>query len=1547
MDIGMKTVIPPFEINFQLVMHKIYFSFALLLIFALELNGQTLDTFSQVRSEFIVQLKDYMTSNKMKNVEDVYKEFANGFNGGMFSDEEVNKIYEVGNAMLALRLSPSPYFSEYFDCLSVIKKNAPSEEQLQEWHLVIERLLESIEQTRRTKPLRTFLAFTKPFYEKKALKYSEFGTSWFALSDKFQLDIIDNEPVVRFDEVDLMSKHKQDSMVVSQTSGVFYPTSQLWQGKGGKVYWDRLQQEGEEEIYVEFPEYSLEVSKNIYSVEDARLYYPQYLGKRLVKGTFSDKIVAVSKGGNTSFPRFKSYEQQLEIGNIGDGIEYNGGVRIQGTTIYGEGTRENPSRIRIFDEKGKLMFKGNSEQFVIRQGTQLYGEKVEASVYCDQDSIFHPSVGIRFNIPEKEMTLIRGDKGADKNPFFSSFHQVNINADRMVAYFDKDSVVIGKEAVQIFDKPSISFQSLHFFNESDYFRLQNIASVNPIATIKKVAEDQGLNYLDAGNLAKRLNPNYEVKNIESLLYEMVAGGFINYDDVYKEVEVKDKVFHYANAKQQKVDYDVLQITSDTSGVNAQFNYKDNYISIDGVDRIQFSEKQRVGIKPKNNRVILKENRNLDFDGKLFAGLSVITGKKFHFNYEKFRIELDTIDYFDLFVPTGELDKKGRPLAFGIDSRIEDLTGVLMIDAPHNKSGQEEIKIFPSLQTTDYSYVYYDRADIQDSVYSRDNFYFRLDPFGIDHLDYYLPVDINFKGKLFPADIFPVISDTLKLQPDGSLGLTTETPGDGNEVYNGKGQYTGIINLSNQGLEGKGRVKYLGASLDAEDIDFRPEQMTAKADEFNLEEDRESEVEVPQAKGLDVSINWRPFKDSMYIDSENNQFYLFKEEKHRLEGQSILTPGGLKGNGIFNWDRANMTSDYFSFGAFSVESDTTSLDILAYNSANANSKPALTTQNVKAFVDFDEQRGEFLTNDKFSKTSLPYNGYETSMNEFEWEIEKELVKFNSDVSSLGRFLSIIQDQDSLRFLGETANYDLTTNTLKVGGVPHIVSADALVYPDSGKVEIQAGGIMTTLENARIVADTVTKYHVINRATVSIKGRKNYTGSGFYEYNVGDKKQEIEFANIIGTRVGKGPISQRPTATRAKGSVQESDNFIIDLKTGFQGSITLSSDSKNLFFDGFAKINSDKIPQPYWFSVKSEGDKKDLAIEYDRPLSPEGDRLSTGIFLSRETSRIYPSVMMPLYYRKDRPILPVTGYFKYDEANDEFILGDSTRIFTEQVRGNKLVLNNKTGLVRAEGAINIGSGLKLISVTAAGKTEAEFLKELPKEEPINPNIMLDEPVNPDSVEVAEPAPPVNMKIMAGITMAIPEKFLKIIADDIISSAFATPNVSYLTDLGFYKMAASQVFPDNPEIREALAFMSSGYLEVPKKFNPFDFFFSRLELTWDSEYQSFVNTTEKMGLSSISGEPVNKMIEGFIEFKMPSNEDDRLYIYLKSPSGYYYFMGFKQGILDLTSDNPRFNEELLKMKKNDLLIKLPSGEELEIQPVEQSRAKLFLRRMQVIGK
>ena len=56
------------------------------------------------------------------------------------------------------------------------------------------------------------------------------------------------------------------------------------------------------------------------------------------------------------------------------------------------------------------------------------------------------------------------------------------------------------------------------------------------------------------------------------------------------------------------------------------------------------------------------------------------------------------------------------------------------------------------------------------------------------------------------------------------------------------------------------------------------------------------------------------------------------------------------------------------------------------------------------------------------------------------------------------------------------------------------------------------------------------------------------------------------------------------------------------------------------------------------------------------------------------------------------------------------------------------------------------------------------------------------------------------------------------------------------------------------------------------------------------------------------------------MPMQEkDDRLYLYLRSPSGSYYFFGYKGGILNVFSNNSDFAEVFLDYKGKDLQIEL----------------------------
>ena len=1482
--------------------------------------GQTLKEFSENTGEFVAQLGEYMTAGKVKELEDSYKLFEESYRTALFTDEERVQIQHTSNLMLGQRMSAKPYFQNYLAVLALVKKAENGAERFVTWHTVADSILNRIE-NRKVQPFQEFLEFSLDFFNFNALNYSKSGVSWYADAATYKMKFAGGQPVIEYDKVNLIAGRKGDSIVINQTQGYFLPVQKQWVGKKGTVSWERLNLGPE--VYVELDTYRIEINKSIYEAPNVRLHYPAYFGNRAITGSFSDKLVASNDATEGSYPRFESQERVLKIEEIGEGIEYTGGFRLQGTTVYGYGSTEEKAKIRVLDKKKALKFRTDAELFVIRRGERIAAERAECVLYNQQDTFYHPSVNIKFEIPTQKLELERGQRGSDRTPFFSSIHQANIDAEKITVYFSRDSMVIGEKGISLNKKKDVSFESLQFFRESDYRRIQNIATANPIAIMKATAEREG-NIMDASLLASRINSKFTVDNIQSLLYDLVSQGFINYDPEKQLIEIKEKVFHFTNASQGKTDYDVMKIVSKTDEVNALLNMRNNEMDIFGVNNVEFSAKQQVGAIPYGNAVIMKANRSLDFSGRLFAGFGLLSGRKFHFDYDRFQIGLDSVRFFDLYLPTGELDSENKPIAKSLGSRLEYLSGVLLIDAPANKSGKDDIPIFPSLQSKEPSFVFYDYKFTQDSVYTRDSFYFKLDPFSFDHLDKFGISDLKFKGELVSANIFPNIRETLVLQDeDVSLGFLNQSPANGYAAYTGKGNYTGKVHLSNKGLLGQGTLKYLGAVVNATDFIFRPKKMTASADRFDLEEERKPNAEVPQVRGADVTIDWRPYQDSMYVRSKDAPFNLFKPQDHQLRGMLVLTPGGLKGVGTLDWPKASMTSDLFSFGAFSALADTTDLNIKTLEPGSI----ALKTSNLNGKVDFDKNQGTFVANDAFVVTTLPYNQYQTSMNEFTWDMAEETITFKSDDAGFGKFLSIHPDQDSLKFDGKTAFYDLKTNELRIGGIPHIVAADAFIYPDSGKAQVLAGGVMTTLNNARIVADTLNKYHVINRATVDIKGKKLYTASGFYEYNIGDRKQEIEFASITGQRVGKGAMSEKAVVTRAKGEVTPDDNFYIDRKTEFRGDISLSADSRNLQFEGFARLDAPALPERHWFTVNCEGDKNNLAIRFDVPKNYEGVPLQTGLYLSKEMARVYPRVMMPLYFRKDRPILPVKGLFKFDPKGDRFIFGDSLKIAAESIlKGNQLIFNNKDGSVAAEGKFELGSALGYASIAAAGRATTAF------------------EMAPDSLAGNAPSAAVLAEFMAGITINFPDRLLKMMALDIKSSSFdaLTPNYK---DKEFYKKAISELFPEGKETTNAIEGLNLGAFDVPAKFNNFSFLFSRMAMKWDPDYQSFITREPKSELTSIAGEPIQKQVTCYAEFKMPTNEDDRIYLYIKSPSDYYYYFDYRQGILSVVSNNTKFNDEIINMKEKERIIKMPDGENYEIQPINPGTAEMFIRRIQAV--
>lgn len=95
--------------------------------------------------------------------------------------------------------------------------------------------------------------------------------------------------------------------------------------------------------------------------------------------------------------------------------------------------------------------------------------------------------------------------------------------------------------------------------------------------MKVMVEKEGINFIDVNLLVKRINLFFIVDNIQSLFYNLVGEGFINYDNDKQLVEVKEKVFYYINVSCKQVDYDVFRIKFVIRGINGVFNLKDDVI----------------------------------------------------------------------------------------------------------------------------------------------------------------------------------------------------------------------------------------------------------------------------------------------------------------------------------------------------------------------------------------------------------------------------------------------------------------------------------------------------------------------------------------------------------------------------------------------------------------------------------------------------------------------------------------------------------------------------------------------------------------------------------------------------------------------------------------------------------------------------------------------------------------------------------------------------------------------------------------------------------
>lgn len=1493
-------------------------------------TAQTLKEFEVNTESFIKEFNKYLSNSKRSDLNENGKLLELKWKDGSIDNIHKVEFIETINLMLKRKMRPSPYINNYMVAYINCHNSRLGIQKFIDWNNGVNYTLTETKITNQKK-YKSYINSTIDLFKDYTL-FSSRARTWRIDSTNLNFDWDkDSIPVIIVEKTTLKATTTGDSITLVETQGTFYPIENKWLGKGGQINWEKVYIDPTD-AYAVLYDYKVDLSSSEFKTDSVLFSYKSIFSQPLI-GKIYDKLIVKADGETNSYPRFQSIDENLEIKNIAPNVNYQGGLALHGSKVIGMSGVSSKYSNLLFYKDDSLFIKAKAKNFIIKLDESIISKRATTSIYLwndsskTRDSIHHPGIDIRLNIPAENVMLLRGQHGIGKATFYNSFHQYEMDCEVIEWKLKKDNIEI-KIIAGAGQTPAV-FESVNYYKDRNFKKYQATLDYNPLSKIKMYLDKNkhiypGNDSIPAIYIAQTLNPNLKVEHINRLLFKLVEDGFIYYDIDNEMITVREKVINYVKSHAgnyhvrhaDKIDYDVIRlegITGDHTHANIDL-LNNNRCDLIGVNRVHLSDSQNVMIIPNRSQPLkLKANRDFDFLGKIKAGYVELYGEDFSFKYADFKLDLDNVDSFRILIPTNDYDKWNKPILRPLETLIEDMKATLNIDFPKNKSGLRK-KIFhtyPQLASLDYSYAYYDKQKIQNGIYDRKEFYFRLDTFLMDSLNNLNPEGIVFDGTLFSSDIFYPFKEKLRVQNDWSLGFLTETGDTGFTAYQGKGKYNDTIFLSNAGLRGSGNITYVASNSYSTDILFLPDSMYANTETFVVHKGDHEGVSFPAVDADTVFSYWKPYKDTMYVRTKGKPFTMY-DGQAKLSGVLMVTPWGLFGAGQIDIEEATISSNSFKLNADDFSSENMKLEMKSPDLKLL----AIYADSLKGVVNMAERTAHFESQDPKSVHDFPYSEYVTNMNVFDWSMDEHQVALSTTKKIKETFYrSIHKKQDSLQFTAETGLYhlDSSKSLLEVFGIPYIPVAEAHLFPDSNLVRINPHANMNRLKNAIVKADTVDTFHTIYGCDLLIGSKYRYKGSGTYDYiNKTKVPQKIQMGNIWTKQLIDEDYLKEDEIweSQAKGTIEEDQKFELNPKIGFKGSAYLYAPEKFLTFEGYSKIyQTHPLVTTQWFSFTSLIDPNSMLITIKDPKNEKERPLHTGFFFKGSgTKDIYYNFLNTKINEGHHAIFEVEGLLEMNEAISQVTIGDPYKIQQGALKGNKLDFNDSTGMVYAEGHFDLGMETGLFNIESNG----------------NCNYVIDDhKFSFDLIQLWE--------------FHFSDASLEIMMNDIRENTHEMPNVNY--DKPSFMNAISEFLDDKKVGKLQAELKETGTFTLPPELDK-QWLFTEVQLTWDSLEYTY-KSTAPIGIGFIGGEGIHKRVIGYLELGK-KRSGDYMNLYFQAGDKMYYF-NYKHGNRTMVaySSNREFNNSITDVSTGKRKAKV-GKESINFQLGSKRKAESFLDRM-----
>ena len=1466
----------------------------LIILFSLFLSNTIFSQYHNFTSEPEEYFKDaeaYLAYVNKSDAKAFMKEFELVWFGTDLTTGQRAQVYATSNLMSEKKLKPYPDFKNYLSAIMNFVSSGKTNDDFNAWHETVTTVLDGRNKKRTSKYLET----CNNLFDGNVI-FKSSSTTWKSSNNRFKFTY-DKEPIIVFEEMNLKCYCKNDSSVLYNTKGVYYPMTSTWVGENGRLTWERADL-AKEEVYADIKGYKISM-KSAGFTTDSALFYSKYFENPIL-GKVSENVLSNRGAKKVTYPSFESYDKRLVIKSIFQDVDYEGGFTIRGQNLLGAGTNEELAKV-IFHYKNKEFIVSESIIFTIN-ADNITAKRAKIKLFIEEDSITHPGISFTYNNKTKKLGLLKGSQGISISPYHNSYHKLDM-------YFEALTWRVGDPILEFgalfgSSDTAANFESFNFYDQALYDRLSGLGN-NPLVMLKVHANKMQSDILEVPDLATAMRKT--VTGLEPLLYELTILGFISYDQEKQLIYIKEKMYNYIDARKKKRDYDVLDIKS-ASQKNASLNLTTNDLLIRGVRKATLSDAQYVKIFPKDRELIVKKNRNIQFAGIINAGRTEYFGKNFTFNYDDFKLNLIECDSMRVRVNNLE-NPYDRPQR--LFSTIEGVKGEIEIDAADNKSGIDTSKNeYPILNCTKKTYVFYDKDNIQKGAYKRDVFKFIIEPFVMDSLDNFSNQGLAFDGTFISAGIFPEFQDKLRLQEDYSLGFIRETPSEGFRIYGDKATYDNEIRLSNKGLQGTGEINFLTSHAVSNEITFLPQVVKALAQEYtNTRQEADGDLpEVPLVKGVNVKVVYIPKEKVLYAESEESHLDFFDNADAELEGKLALRPEGMTGEGTMFFGKATMLSYGYSYGLNVIDADTSEFKVLTKDLSST----AFKTSDVNSHVDFVSRIGEFKSNSGSSVVEFPENQYICYMDVFKWKMEsgdidmessnKNLTSIDSDLDLTGsNFFSTHPHQDSLQFKSPKASFDIKNKKLICDKITYIDVADARIHPDSGRVIIRKKAKMETLKNAKIIANNITKYHEIFDGTVDIKAKNDYTASGYYHYvDEVKNEQKIYFSNIH-------PDST--LETYAKGKIDDKAGFKLSPQFEYNGEVEMYAASKELSFKGETRIAHDcNSLERSWMSFEAALDPSNIFIPVAKELKDiKGNPIGAGLVMNNDSIALYSTFLSKKAKKTHIDVMTADGFLHYDKNTKEYQISNMDKLTEKSLPGKYVSLNVESCKLQGDGEFNFGANLDQVELLSIGeidynpiKAELEIKSSVSVKFPFN-NIALDK-----MAKHIEEYPGLSALDLDNSTYekSLREQVDLEVADKVIS------------DLSIHGKVKK--FPEVLETQICLA---------------------DIRFKWEAKRKAYVSYGD-IGIANLNKKQVYKYLRGKVVI-YKGRTGDKISIFLQMDENNFYYFSYTRGLMSTYSTNEDFNTVILETKKEKTKFKGDKGvEDYTFQLSTKTKAVGFRR-------